>query len=112
MAVTIRALLDSKFAENAPTTQYTAPSGTRTIIDKITGTNVTAGVATLTINLVPAAGSAASSNQLVSKSLAAGEAYTFPEVAGHILNASGFISTNCNVGSAVVIRVSGREVQV
>lgn len=111
MAVTIRALLDSKFAENAQTTQYTAPSGTRSIIDKFTGTNISAGVATLTVNLVAAAGSASTANQIVSRALAAGEAYTFPEVAGHILNASGFISTNCNVASAVVIRVSGREVQ-
>ena len=46
MAVTTRALVSAKQAENVETTQYTAPAATRVIIDKFTGTNTTGAAAT------------------------------------------------------------------
>jgi hypothetical protein len=44
------------------------------------------------------------------KSLAAGETYTFPEIVGHYLENGGYISTLAGTGSAINIRASGREV--
>ncbi|CAJ0710708.1 hypothetical protein ACPCHQ_17070 [Ralstonia thomasii] len=109
MTVTAKPLIEGKLAENAQTTQYTA-TGVRTIIDKFTGNNSSGAPATLTINLVPSASAAGTSNQVVSKTLAAGETYTFPEVVGHVLAAGDFISTLAGTASAISIRSSGREI--
>lgn len=109
MAVTAKCLLEAKFAEGAQTTQYTAGTGVRTIIDKFSGYNGTAGAVTLTVNIVPSGGAAGAGNVKVSKSLAAGEAYTFPELVGQILNTGDFISTLAGAATSVVIRISGRE---
>jgi len=110
MAVTAKAIIPSIQAVNANTTQYTAPASTRTILDKFTGTNTTGAPATLTVNLVNSGGAAGAANQIVQKTLAAGESYTFPEIVGHVLNAGDFINTNDSVNNAVTIRASGREV--
>lgn len=56
MTVTAKPLIASKQAENAETTQYTAPTGTRTIVDKFTGTNTTAATAVLTVRIVTSGG--------------------------------------------------------
>ncbi len=111
MTVTVKPLVPAKYAENAQTTQYTAPTGTRAIIDKATVTNGTASVATFGANLVPAAGSAGASNLVIDdRAIAPGEAYTCPELVGHILEPGGFISTIAGTASALVLRVSGREI--
>lgn len=107
MTVTPKCLLEAKYAENAQTTQYTAPAGTRATIDKFSGYSPAGG--TLTVNLVASGGSAAASNIKVVKTFAAGEAYTFPELVGQNLNTGDFISTLAAGASTVVIRISGRE---
>ena len=111
MSVTAKALFQPIQAQNAETSQYAAPAGTRTIIDKFTGTNTTGVAATLTVKLVASGGAAGVTNTIVSsKTLAAGETYTFPEVVGHVLNPGDFISTLAGTAAAITIRASGREV--
>lgn len=110
MAVNAKTLFEALQAVAAETTQYTTPAGTRTIIDKFTGTNTTGAAASLTVRLVPSGGAANVSNTITYvKTLQPGETYTFPEVVGHVLSPGDFIST---LGSAVAItiRASGREV--
>ena len=110
MAVTVKVLIPAKTAENAQTTQYTA-TGVTTIIDKFTATNYSAAAATLSVNLVTAAGSAGNDNLIVkTKTLQAGETYTFPEIVGQTLSPGGFISTIAGTASAINIRANGREV--
>jgi hypothetical protein len=110
MAVTVTVLIPAKTAENAQTTQYTS-TGVTTIIDKFTATNYSAAAATLSVNLVTAAGSAGNDNLIVkTKTLQAGETYTFPEIVGQILAPSGFISTIAGTAAAINIRASGRQV--
>lgn len=110
MAVTSKPLFEAKFAEASATIQYTVPAGMRALIDKFTGTNTTAIPATLSVNLIPPGGSAGTSNTIVvSKTLAAGETYTFPELCGHPLASGGAISTTAGTASAIVIRSGGRE---
>lgn len=94
-------------AENAI---YTAPANTRTIIDKFSGNNGTGTAATLAVKLIQSGGVAGVGNLIVTKSLAPGEAYTFPEVVGHVLNPGDFISVLQGTASAITIRASGREV--
>ena len=110
MTVTVKVLVPAKTAENAQTTQYTA-TGVTALIDKFTATNYSGSAATISVNLVTAAGSAGNDNLIVkTKTLQPAETYTFPELVGVALMPSGFISTLAGTASAVNIRVSGREI--
>jgi hypothetical protein len=60
---------------------------------------------------VTSGGAAGNDNLIVkTKALQPSETYTFPELVGHSLMPSGFISTLAGTASAVNIRVSGREI--
>ena len=110
MAVIAKVLIPAKTAESSQTTQYTA-TGVTTIIDKFTATNFSASSATLSVNLVTAAGSAGNGNLIVkTRTLIAGETYIFPELTGQVLDTSGFISTLAGTATAINIRASGREI--
>ena len=110
MTVSIKVLIPAKQAENAQTTQYTAVN-CRTIIDKFTATNTAASNVTISVNLVTAAGSAATSNLIVdARSIAPDETYTFPELVGQALDPSGFISTIASAATSLTIRANGREI--
>ncbi len=110
MTVTSKPLFTAQYAANAETTMYTAPTGTRTIIDKCTAYNGTAGSVTLTVRLVPSGGAAGASNIIASKAIAAGASETFPEIVGHTLEAGGFISMLAGAATSIVVRATGREV--
>lgn len=110
MAVTAKCLLEAKYAELAQTTQLTAPTGTRYIIDKFTAYNGTAGAVALTVSMIASGGAASADEIIASKAIAAGETYTFPEVVGQVMNAGDFISTLAGAATSIVIRISGREV--
>jgi hypothetical protein len=110
MTVTVKVLIPAKIAENIQTTQYTA-TGVTTLIDKFTATNYSAVAATLSVNLVTSADAAGSQNLIVkTKTLQAGETYTFPEIVGAALAPSGFISTIAGTATSINIRASGREI--
>ena len=110
MTVSIKVLIPAKQAENVQTTQYTAVN-CKAIIDKFTATNTTAGNVTISVNLVTAAGSAATSNLIVdTRSIAPDECYTMPELVGQALESGGFISTIASAAGALTIRSSGREI--
>ena len=110
MTVTVKNLVPGKTVEATQTTQYTANNVT-TIIDKFTATNYSATAATISVNLVTAAGSAGNDNLIVkTKTLQPSETYTFPELVGHVLPLGGFISTIAGTASAINIRASGRLV--
>lgn len=109
MTVTVGNIIPAKDAEAVDTAQYTS-TNSKTIIDKFTGTNVSAGALTLSVNLVSNGGSAGSTNLIVdAKSLAVNETYTFPELVGHTLSEGDFISTNASA-TGITIRASGRLV--
>lgn len=109
MAVTVAVLIPAKIAENAQTSQYVS-TGVTTIIDKFVARNYSGGAVTLAVNLITSADTAGNQNLVVSKSLAAGETYTFPEIVGAALAASGFISTLAGAATSVMIRANGRQI--
>lgn len=95
--------IQAKYIENAQTTQYTA-SNVRARLDNITVTNVTGAAATFSINIVPSAGSAATSNLIIStKSVQPGEVYRCPELVNKVLNSGSFLSAIAGTASALVI---------
>lgn len=110
MATTPAVLIEAKFAENSQTTQYTSDL-VQTAIDKITATNVTGVAATISINLVDPAGAPDTGNTIAfTKTIPAGKSYSFPiEIAGHMLEVGGFISTIASAANTIVIRASGRK---
>ena len=108
--VTVTVLVPAKTAENSQTTQYTS-TGVTTIIDKFTATNYNAAAATISVNIVTSGDTAGNQNLIVkTKTLQPTETYTFPELVGQVLMATGYISTIASIASALTIRVSGREV--
>ena len=110
MTVTVKVLVPAQTASNSQSTVYTA-TGVTAIIDKFTATNYSASAATISVNLVTAAGSAGNDNLIVkTKTLQPAETYTFPELVGHVLPVGGFISTIAGTASAINIRASGRLV--
>ena len=110
MTVTVKVLIPAKTAENSQTTQYTA-TGVTALIDKFTATNYNTAAATISVNLVTSADTAGNQNLIVkTKTLQAGETYTFPELAGAALAPGAFISTIAGTASAINIRANGREV--
>ncbi len=113
MTVTAKTLVEMTQAPNVDTTVYTASLAglVRTIIDKFTATNVTAGAVVITVNLVANAGVVGAGNIVTSvKSIAPNDSYTFPEIAGHVLNPGDFISIKAGAATSINVRVSGREV--
>lgn len=111
MSVTAKNLIESKFAASGVNTEYTAPASTRTIIDKFTATNTDSSSQTVTVYVVPSAGSPGASNIIISAlSIAAGECKDISALQNHILNSGDFIACLASVSSKVVIRSSGREV--
>ena len=110
MAVSISNIIPAKIAEASQTTQYTS-TGVQTIIDKFTATNYSASAATISVNLVTSADTAGNANLIVkTKTLQPAETYTFPELVGHVLPVSGFISTIAGTATSINIRASGRLV--
>ena len=110
MAVSIGNIIPAKTAEATQVTQYTS-TGVQTIIDKFTATNYSATAATISVNLVAAAGTVSNDNLIVkTKTLQASETYTFPELVGQVLPNNGFISTIAGTAASINIRASGRLV--
>lgn len=111
MTVTVTQLIPAKQAESAQTVQYTAPTGTKAIIDKLTATNTSSANATLSINLIASGGSAGNGNLIAkTRTIAVGETYTFPEIVGHAVLPGGTISTIASAATSITIMCSGREV--
>jgi len=110
MAVVPKSIIPSQQLTAVNATYYTA-TNIRTIIDKMTLTNTTAGAVTVTIDLVDSGGTAGATERMISaRSIAAGETYTCPEVVGHILNSGDSIQGLASAGTSITIRASGREV--
>lgn len=111
MTVVARTLVEGIVLLNANTTQYSTPANTRTIIDKATITNTTAGALTVTVNVVASGGAVSADNTVMSaQSIAAGATYLCPELSGHILNPGDFVSTLASAAAGLSFRMSGREV--
>lgn len=112
MTVTAKNLVPAKFVEDTQTTQYLVPSNiTAVIIDKFTCTNISGSAATVSVNLVTGSDTPGNANLITkTKSLAASEVYTFPELVGQILPTTAFISAIASAADSINIRVSGREI--
>jgi len=111
MAVIVKVLVAPLQLATAATTQYTAPAGTRAIIDKVTVTNTDTVNRSFSVNLVQSGGSASNANLIVdTKTVVPDETYNCPELVGQVIDPGGFISTTASAATALTLRVSGREI--
>lgn len=109
MTITVKNIIPFKVAEAALTQQYQAVN-CKTVIDKFTATNNTAGNVTLSIYVIPPSGTADPSNLVInSRAVAPNETYTFPGVVGHVVETSGAIVTIASA-TGLTIGASGREI--
>lgn len=110
MSLTPAQLVAPQLVTNAQTTVYTS-TGLKTRIDKMSFTNTTGSAATITVNLVPSAGAAASSNTITSaKSVNAGETWNCPDVVGHVLKSGDFISILGGTNNALTVMAAGVQI--
>ena len=109
MTVTVKTLIPAKQAEDALTTQYTA-TNCKARIDKFTVTNTTGAADTFVAHVVPPAGTADATNQVLSKTIQPGETYLCPELIGQVLEAGGLLSTIAGTAATLTITASGIEI--
>jgi hypothetical protein len=110
MTFSVKVFVSAKLMENTQTTQYTA-TNCRATVDAFTVTNTSAGNAVFSVNLVPVGQTAGASNIIIDeRAVAPGETYTCPEMIGQNFNPGDFLSTLAGAASALVFRVSGREI--
>ena len=111
MTVIVKVLVQPLQLAVAATTQYTVPTGTRTIIDKATVTNTDTSNRTFSVNLVTSGGSASNANLVIdTRAVVPDETYLCPELIGQVLGPGDFISTTASAATALTLRISGREV--
>ncbi len=111
MKITPKALVDGTNLTNAAAIFYTAGTGIRTIIKKATFCNNHSGAVTVTINVIPSGGSAAYGNQITkTKTIAAGDTWSCPDMENHVMEPGGTISMVASVTAVIGVRISGYEV--
>ena len=106
-----KAIVQGVNLTNAAATYYTVGANTRGIITKATFINDDSSAVTVSINLVPTAGSAGYANAITKeKSLAAGETWSCVDLVSHVIETGGFLSMLASVDAKVGCRISGYEV--
>lgn len=111
MAVNLKVIVPPVRMAVTTTTQYTAPAGTRVIIDKATVTNVDTVNRNFSVNIVSSGGSASDTNLVIdTRAVFPDETYLCPELVGQVLGPGDFISTIATAANALSLRISGREV--
>lgn len=112
MTSTPKILIAQANVESAAATQkYVSPTtGKGTWIDKMTARNYSGGTQTVSIWLVPNAGTADNTNLVKVKSLGSGENYAFPEVVGKFLAAGDSIYWQASAATSISGGANGREI--
>jgi hypothetical protein len=106
-----KAMVDGVPITDSATTYYTAPANARGLIKKATFTNDHTIPVTISINVVRSGEAVGYANAISkTKTLAAGETWTCTDMAGHLMEASGFISMVASVTLKIGARISGFEI--
>lgn len=111
MTVTARCLFEVIQLPGAENAVYASPANIRTIIDKLTGTNVSAAAVQVTVKIVPSAGAPGSTNIIVNTyTIAVNQCYGFPEIVGQKLEPGDILSVLANAANAINLRGSGTQI--
>lgn len=108
--VTYKTIILPKYAENVQNKQYTAPVGSKCIIDKMVIRNDSVTSCDLTVYLVPFGGTEAGINTFFHKTIYPSETVEIMEVEGMVLESGASLATLASASGAIAITASGREV--
>ncbi len=97
---------EADYAPDTDTLVYTVPTGQTASIDKCTAFSAAGG--TITFYIVGPSDSVGAANVIFTKTLAANEEYTFPEMVGQCMVAGDRIYEKAATASTVSTRLSGR----
>jgi hypothetical protein len=90
-------------------TVYTAPASTKTIVKEIVVCNVTAGPITFDLALVPNAGAAGVTNQIIfGHTIPASTTVTYTY--SQVLATGAFVSAKASVAASLTVTISGVEI--
>jgi hypothetical protein len=93
------------------TVYYTAPPNTTAKIGRAVFVNTTAGAVTITAGVTPAVALAAGNQLISARTVAAGESYVSPELAGAVIPAGSQLRALAGSGAAITLMVSGITIQ-
>lgn len=111
MTVRAQRLVPGSQLTTAAVAYYTSPTGTTAVIKRAVFSNTTAAPQTITVNVVPAAGAVAAANQVINaRTVAPGESYVSPELAGVVLGAGDSLQALSSAGAAITLMVSGIQI--
>lgn len=96
---------------NSDATVYTTPAQTSAKIGRAVFTNTTASAVTITAGITTGGAIAAGTTLISARTVAPGEAYVSPELAGAVLPAGSVIRAFCSSAASVTFTASGLIVQ-
>lgn len=105
--ITSKPLISPQRLTTSTATYYTSTNLT-TRVDKFTVTNTTAGAVTVTIYLVPSAGTADDGTTITSaKSIQGGETWNCPDMVGQVLGLGGTIQAKASAATSLTVSAAG-----
>ena len=115
MSTTFFALIETKHAEAAQTTQFTSRSSSTeaivSVVDSFTVTNTGSADAAFSCNVVANGESPGADNLVLrERTITPNETYTCPELVGQTLGQGDYLSTLASAADTLTIRASGREI--
>jgi hypothetical protein len=105
--ITLVQLVAPQQLGTADASVYTAPTSTSAKIGRAVFTNTTASAVTVTAGITSGGALGASTTLIPAMTLAPGQAYVSPELAGAVLPAGSQIHAYSNTASAVTFTASG-----
>lgn len=111
MSATPIVLFDTQYAPDTDTAMFTSPGeGSGTIVDKLSAYNSDSVTRTVTVRVVPSGETPTGTDfTVVTKQIAAGSTYLFPEVVGQLINADGALYVQASAPGVIVMRCNGRN---
>lgn len=105
--ITIVELVAPAFLGNADAAVYTAPTQTTAKVGRVNFCNVTASAVTITAGKTTGGALGASTTMIFARTLAPGESYVSPELAGAVLPAGSQLHAFASAPSSVTFTASG-----
>lgn len=96
---------------NSDATIYTSPTSTTAKVGRAVFTNTTGSAVTITAGITTGGALTAATTMISARTVAPGEAYVSPELAGAVLPAGSVIRAFCSAATAVTFTASGLIVQ-
>lgn len=109
--VTVVQLVAPAQLGNADAAVYTAPTQTTAKIGRAVFTNTTASATTITAGITTGGALGAATTMISARTIAPGEAYVAPELAGAVIPAGSQLHAYAATGAAITFTASGITVQ-